>query len=161
VIPFYLLLAAAGLALMTRWDGTTLTGAGGTVPLVAAGLGFGLFYVLMDRVAAGLVFGPLVASRTASLAAVGAIALAGRPSPRGLRAVGPLVVIAGLLDVGGNAGFLLAAQAGRLDVASVLASLYPAVTVLLAVVVLREHVGPRHAIGITAALVAIALIGGR
>jgi drug/metabolite transporter (DMT)-like permease len=126
-----------------------------------AGLGFGLFYVLIDRVASGLVFWPLVASRVASLVTVGLVALASRTAFRPLRGVLPLVVVAGVLDVGGNAGFLLAAQAGRLDVASILASLYPIVTVVLAIVVLRERVGPRHAVGMAAAIVAIGLIGGR
>jgi drug/metabolite transporter (DMT)-like permease len=128
---------------------------------VVAGLGFGLFYVLIDRVSSGLVFWPLVASRTASITTVGLVALASRPSFAGIRSVAPLIVIAGVLDVGGNAGFLLAAQVGRLDVASILASLYPIVTVLLAIVVLRERVGPRHAVGMAAAVVAIGLIGGR
>jgi drug/metabolite transporter (DMT)-like permease len=128
---------------------------------VLAGLGFGLFYVLIDRVSSGLVFWPLVASRAASITTVGVVALASRPSFGGIRSVAPLIVIAGVLDVGGNAGFLLAAQVGRLDVASILASLYPIVTVLLAIVVLRERVGPRHAVGMAAAIVAIGLIGGR
>jgi drug/metabolite transporter (DMT)-like permease len=128
---------------------------------VLAGLGFGLFYVLIDRVSSGLVFWPLVASRAASITTVGVVALASRPSFGGIRSVAPLIAIAGVLDVGGNAGFLLAAQVGRLDVASILASLYPIVTVLLAIVVLRERVGPRHAVGMAAAIVAIGLIGGR
>jgi drug/metabolite transporter (DMT)-like permease len=125
-----------------------------------AGLGFGLFYVLIDRVGDTVVFWPLVASRCASLLTIGVVALATRPSFAGLRGVAPLVVVAGALDVGGNAGFLLAAQAGRLDVASILASLYPVMTVVLAILILREAVGPRHAIGMAAAVVAIGLIGG-
>jgi uncharacterized membrane protein len=125
-----------------------------------AGLGFGFFYVLIDRVSADLVFWPLVASRTASITTVAIVALAARPSFAGLRSVAPLVVIAGVLDVGGNAGFLAAAHLGRLDVASILASLYPIVTVLLAILVLRERVGPRHAVGMAAAVAAIAFIGG-
>jgi drug/metabolite transporter (DMT)-like permease len=125
------------------------------------GIGFGLFYVFIDRVAAGLIFWPLVASRAASLTTVSLVAVATRTSFTGLRAAAPLIVVAGVLDVGGNAGFLLAAQAGRLDVASVLASLYPVMTVLLAIVVLRERVGPRHALGMAAALGAVVLIGGR
>lgn len=126
-----------------------------------AGLGFGLFYVLIDRVSSGLVFWPLVASRAASITTVGLVAIATRPSFVGIRSVAPLIAVAGVLDVGGNAGFLLAAQVGRLDVASILASLYPIVTVLLAIVVLRERVGPRHAVGMAAAVAAIGLIGGR
>jgi drug/metabolite transporter (DMT)-like permease len=125
-----------------------------------AGVGFGLFYVFIDRVPSGLVFWPLVASRTASITSVAVIALVGGTSFAGARRVLPLLVVAGTLDVGGNAGFLLAAQAGRLDIASILASLYPIVTVVLAILVLRERVGPRHAIGMAAAIAAIVLIAG-
>ncbi len=60
--------------------------------------------------------------------------------------------------MGGNAFFILAAQAGALAVAAVLSSLYPIVTVILAIAILREKVTAYHAIGIATAAVAVALI---
>jgi len=59
----------------------------------------------------------------------------------------------------GNALYVLATQAGRLDVAATLSSLYPVTTILLAVAFLGERVTRIHALGIAAAIAAIALIG--
>ncbi|MGH2479207.1 MAG: EamA family transporter, partial [Ktedonobacteraceae bacterium] len=69
-----------------------------------------------------------------------------------------LVVIAGTLDAIGNAFFVFAAHSGRLDVASVLSGLYPAATVLLAAIILRERVTRLQGIGILLALAAILFI---
>ena|ERR1051326_6576428 len=49
----------------------------------------------------------------------------------------PLEVLAGILDTLGNVLFMFAAHSGRLDIAAILSSLYPAVTVGLSVLVLR------------------------
>ena len=68
------------------------------------------------------------------------------------------MAISGVLDVAGNTFFVLAGQAGRLDVAAILASLYPASTMLLAALVLGEQVRRIQAMDIVVALAAIALI---
>jgi drug/metabolite transporter (DMT)-like permease len=125
---------------------------------VLAGLGFGGFLVLMHRGAQAGAFWPLAAARGATLALALGVALARRRPWRPARADVPLILLSGALDAGGNAFFVLAAQGGRLDVASVLSSMYPASTVLLAALVLRERVSRPQGVGIAAVLAAIALI---
>jgi len=70
----------------------------------------------------------------------------------------PKLILIGVLDMAGNATFILATQAGALAIATVLASLYPVVTVILAIVILREHLTRSHVAGIVLTAVAIVLI---
>jgi len=69
-----------------------------------------------------------------------------------------VVILAGLFNTGGAILFALASEAGRLDVATILSSLSPAVTVLLACTLLKEQLAPRQWLGVMAALVAIIFI---
>jgi drug/metabolite transporter (DMT)-like permease len=123
-----------------------------------AGLGFGSFFILISRVSHGEIFWPLAAARLASFLFLLAVILVRRQEIIPKKSVLPLVFLAGALDVAGNVFFVLATHAGRLDVAAILSSLYPAVTVLLASIILKERVTRIQTIGIFIALVAIPLI---
>jgi drug/metabolite transporter (DMT)-like permease len=123
-----------------------------------AGLGFGIFFVIIGGVGASAVWWPLIAARFGSLSMLLGLTLIKRQAQVVARPLLTLAVIIGVLEVGGNACYILARQAGRLDVAAVLASLYPATTVLLARFVLKEHLGRSQLAGLVAALAAIVLI---
>lgn len=125
---------------------------------VVAGLGFGVFFILLDRVNEDTLFWPLIAARSASLAVMLVFMFSKAPTRPATRAALPAIVMAGLLDVGGNTFFLLAAQSGRLDVATVVSSLYPAVTAVWAWLFLRERLTRLQTAGVFTALFAIVLI---
>ncbi|HEX2907589.1 MAG TPA: EamA family transporter [Phototrophicaceae bacterium] len=126
-----------------------------------AGMGFGIFFILIDRVSDGAVFWPLAAARCASVTVMLAVLLANRQTggllPDSRRLVG-LVLMSSTLDVAGNIFFLLATQAGRLDIAAVGSSLYPASTIRRARVFLKEQLKPKQVAGVLVALAAIVLI---
>ena len=67
-------------------------------------------------------------------------------------------VISGSFDTIGNLFYMLAARFGRLDVAAVICSLYPAGTILLAAVILHERPTRRQLTGMAVALAAVALL---
>jgi drug/metabolite transporter (DMT)-like permease len=125
---------------------------------IFAGLGFGLFFITLDRISASATFWPLVVSR---LMATLLLAVITRLSRQPLLPAKPpyvLLAASGILDVAGNLLFLRAVQTGRLDIASVLVSLYPAVTVLLARLIEKEHLSRMQVFAVGLAVLAIALI---
>ena len=129
----------------------------GLVLACLAGLGFGCFFVLIAQVEDGKVFTPLVIARLVSLAAAMVMVRLRRLSfitP----AANPIAILAGVLDAGGNIFFLLAQQFTRLDIAAVLASLYPASTVILAALLLQEKISRNQWIGVVICLGAVVLI---
>jgi len=125
---------------------------------VVAGVGFGLFFIFIDNANERTVFWPIMAARVASVILMTLTARANGQPLWPERAHVPLIALAGVLDAGGNAFFTIATQIGRLDVASVLSSLYPASTVALAWMILKERLTRPQWLGVAAALIAIVLI---
>lgn len=147
-----------------------------------SGVGFGIFLIALREANSGGLLWPLAASRVGSLSLAimaGLIGSRGRflvdPAPQAIPpslssssmqkafrspwmiGIG-LALVASACDTSGNFLFVAATRIGRLDVAAVLSSLYPASTILLAVWLLKERTNRRQALGMTAALVAVALI---
>jgi drug/metabolite transporter (DMT)-like permease len=123
-----------------------------------AGAGFGGFFTALDQVGESAVFWPLAAGRLTAFVLMVVFAFSTRRLL--IPHAPPLILLGllGLLDVGGNLFFLLAVQTVRLDVAAVLTSLYPAVTVILAWLITKEHLTRLQVIGAAVAVAAIALI---
>ncbi len=125
---------------------------------ILAGCGFGAFIVIIARASGSAVLWPLVAARCASLAALLVCATATGDARFPATDRLGVVALSGLGDAAGNAFLVLAARTGRLDVAAVLSSLYPASTVLLARIVLQERVSAAQLAGLFAILSAIVMI---
>jgi uncharacterized membrane protein len=133
---------------------------------VIGGVGFGIYFTALKVAAAktGVIW-PLATCRMGSIG-VCALMLAGMSlrSKKGegqARVTRPVVLWAmatALLDTSGNLLYIAATRAGRLDVAAVLASLYPASTILLAAWTLRERPTRRQAWGMAVAAAAVVMV---
>jgi drug/metabolite transporter (DMT)-like permease len=134
-------------------------GAGGNALLLStlSGIGFGCQLVLLKMASNGGVLWSLTSTRIAGMGAL-LLALAvlrPRAPAKAFLAIG---IVAGTLDTAGNLFYVLAAQAGRLDIAAMVSSLYPAGTILLAAILLHERPSRRQMAGIGLALAAVAML---
>jgi drug/metabolite transporter (DMT)-like permease len=123
---------------------------------LAAGAGFGLFFVGLDATPEGSGLWPLLAGRAVSVALLTALALATRSGS--MRGSTGLVLLSGVFDTAANVLFLLATRVGDLGVSAVLVSLYPVVVVLLARMVLKERLSAAQVTSAGLALTASALL---
>ena len=136
----------------------------------AAGGSFGCLLILLKLAGRGGVLWPLAWSRLASATlAVIVTWIGSRRAGEAKRDAKPrlswpgwavlgLIAIAGIFDASGNTFYTIATRLGRLDIAAVLSSLYPASTILLAAVLLKERTTRSQTAGMALALVAVVLI---
>jgi drug/metabolite transporter (DMT)-like permease len=123
-----------------------------------SGLLIGGFFLLLSFSQPGAALEPLLAARLGSSLLLLAIAAITRTSLRPARGTWVPIVLAGALDMTANALYLLATYHGALAIAAVLTSLYPAATVALARVVLKERLGRVQLAGVGVALAGVVLI---
>jgi drug/metabolite transporter (DMT)-like permease len=126
---------------------------------ILAGLGFGCYFIFLHNATQDTTatFWPMITSRIAGTLLVLAFVLA-RREPLGVpRGAWNVVLINATLDLLGNFFYILASKAGRLDIAAVLSSLYPGSTVILAWLLLKEHISRWQIVGILLALGTIVL----
>lgn len=151
-------LGGVGIWLISRTEqGMDARPAGIGVAMIC-GVGFAGYYLAIRQAGEGSIFWLAAISRCVSFFVTGGIVLAARqfrPIDRSGIAWG---IAAGVIDVSGSAMFIRATQMGRLDSSVVISSLYPAVTVLLARVFLKEQFTPWRVAGLAAALAAVPMI---
>jgi drug/metabolite transporter (DMT)-like permease len=138
-----------------------------TALAIVGGLGFGFYFVALRMDNSLGVLEPLALCRAAGLVTslLVLLALQARGARQGRTVTWSLSKTAlfwalgvALLDTGGNLLFVLATRMGRLDVAAVLASLYPAGTILLAGWLLRERPTKQQFAGMAVALAAVVMV---
>ena len=139
----------------------------GVAMAVGSGLAIGLFLVIIDQTPddSGLV--PLVLNRAVSgailFATVGVLALIARrrgsgSDARGWRPGLRLAILCGVVDAAANTGLLIGLRIGELSVMAVLTALYPAGTIILAAIVLKERIAPVQVAGLVLAVAAGAML---
>jgi drug/metabolite transporter (DMT)-like permease len=127
---------------------------------VAAGTGFGLFFLFLKDAGQSGVLWPVAISRSAGTVIAFGIALATRthPWPRGGGEVVRIAVISGVIDAAANVCYVLATRVGLFGLAVVITSLYPGMTVLLARLVLGERMRWLQRAGLLVAAVGVVLV---
>lgn len=152
--------AVVAIVLVTRPRGGLHIDRGGVALALLAGLGAGGFFVFMGQctAAGGGTWWPLIFNRAVPVVVALGVIAARRQAAATARSASPLMALIGVIDMTGVAFFLFANAQGALSLAAVLSSQYPAVTTILARVVLHQRLAPVHLAGMAVALVGIALI---
>ncbi|MDX6326464.1 MAG: hypothetical protein QOK15_2818 [Nocardioidaceae bacterium] len=138
--------------------GTSPAGRGAFVDGLLGGLGFGVLFVALGQIPGTAGTLPLALNQLAGALVTVAVALVVRETWQPSRAAAGWGVASGLLGVSGSLAFVEASHLADLGVVAVLASLYPAVTVLLARTLLSERLGAGQRLGLVLCSVAVGLI---
>jgi drug/metabolite transporter (DMT)-like permease len=127
---------------------------------VAAGVGFGLFFIFLKNAGQSGVLWPVAISRWAGTVVAFGIALVTRTRPWPLRGSGVagIALVSGAIDAAANVCYVLATRVGLFGLAVVITSLYPGVTVLLARLLLGERMRWLQRAGLLLAAVGVVLV---
>jgi drug/metabolite transporter (DMT)-like permease len=157
-----LVLALAGVVLASREEvaggGSSRGTARGAGLAMVSAVGFGFFFLAMDRASDADVAWAMFVNRVTGVSLLLGAMLLLRPPFRAGRRDLPVLAGIGVLDIGANATFGLAATKGLVSVVSVLGSLYPLTTVALAAAVLHERPHRLAQVGVVTALAGVVLI---
>ncbi len=125
---------------------------------LASGIAIGAFYVCLGRTGPHAGAWPVIVARCVSVGLLGLASIRTPSIVKMSRHALPTIVLAGIFDVAANVLYAFAARGNLLGLTATLASLYPATTVLLARIVLRERMQRLQTIGLGFAAVAIILM---
>lgn len=150
--------ALPAIYLIARSDDATSTQRTGALDGVLAGLGFGALFAMLGQVSAGAGMLPLALSQVSSVigVVVTALVLRARWMPRRRAAYAPACM--GPLGAAATGSFLYATHDGLPAIVSVIASLYPATTVVLAAAILHERIHRAQGVGLLLATTAVVLV---
>jgi drug/metabolite transporter (DMT)-like permease len=150
-------IVGVGFASLEQVEGVRRVAAGVGLAALAA-IGFGCYFPPMHAAGKADFWWASLIFRVTALATVGAAVAVRRPSIRLRPRELVIVSLVGLGDMLGNVLYAASSGHGLVSLTSVLASLYPVVTVLLAAQVLRERVAPVQRLGIVLTLAGVVLI---
>jgi drug/metabolite transporter (DMT)-like permease len=128
---------------------------------LAAGIAFGLFFLFLKNAGTSGVLWPVAVSRLSGSAIALSAALLTRTRPIGWRTgrnVLAMALLSGAFDATANISYVTATRAGLFGLAVVITSLYPGITVLLARLLLREHMRSLQRAGLVLAAVGVVLL---
>ncbi|MFT3872053.1 MAG: EamA family transporter [Nocardioides sp.] len=153
--------AGPGIWLVSReapQAGTDREPRGGLLDGVLAGLGFGSLFAILAQIPPEAGLFPLALNQAVAAIAViaTAVAVGGDWVPR--QRIALVGVVSGCLGAVATFAFLVASNIGYLSIAAVLTALYPAGTVLLAALVLHEHIHRGQAAGLALCGLAVTLV---
>ncbi len=142
-------------------SGPEITGAESMKPLVYTGVaavGFGLLYVGMAKGSETSPSMTMLTYRATSMVILLVALIVARGAGGITKTDLPVLAAIGILDASANLLFGIASTLGMLSTTSVLSSLYPVVTAVLAAIVLRERLRPIQYIGVTVAMIGVVLL---
>lgn len=151
-------LAVPAILLVSAEGRSVPIAASGVLDGVAAGAGFGLLLVALDQAGSSAGAWPLLPGQIVAFAVIAPLALRMREPNISVRRAIPYGATAGVLGGVATLAFLTATGRGRLPLVAVLTALYPAVTVILARLMLAERWTRSQVAGLVAAAAAVGLI---
>jgi drug/metabolite transporter (DMT)-like permease len=152
------LLAVVLISLSTESSGEREISTSGVKEAIVSGVLIGAFLLLLAQAHSAAGLDSLLAARIASVAFLLILAVATRTSLQPRRSDLPIIALCGAMDMMANVFYVLATYTGELAIAAVLTGLYPASTVFLARLVLKERLQLQQRIGVGLALLGVSLI---